>query len=193
YDSITCITIFSHKQDMKKKEFSNLLPKRLLHMRKETCLCEMTIRIPYDDKVDKVSSSTVLEDTYISDMVSCPKYQNITKSFQLINERVSCLVPNNSTTIYTYLLQVISGKRLTAGCSVKDDESKAGLMIVTLYYGTRVQSTVQEDPICRAACVPQLLSQRYGARGPQLLGPHDTATEALTSRDWTPDQEKPPQ
>ena len=29
--------------------------------------------------MDKVSSSTVLEDTYISDMVSCLKYQNITK------------------------------------------------------------------------------------------------------------------
>ena len=45
--------------------------------------------------------------------------------------------------------------------------------------GTRFRALVWEDPTCRRACEPQLLSLRSRAREPQLLSPRATTTEAV--------------
>ena len=61
--------------------------------------------------------------------------------------------------------------------------------------GTQVRALVREDPTCRGAAgpvVPQLLSLRSGAREPQLLSPHATATEACAPRARAPQRRVAP-
>ena len=48
--------------------------------------------------------------------------------------------------------------------------------------GTRVRALVQEEPTCRGACAPQLLSLCSRACKPQLLRPRATTTEACAPR-----------
>ena len=59
--------------------------------------------------------------------------------------------------------------------------------------GTRVRAPVQEDPTCRGARAPQLLSLHSRAREPQLLSLCAATTEARVPRACAPPQEKTPQ
>ena len=54
--------------------------------------------------------------------------------------------------------------------------------------GTRVQALVWEDPTCRGAPVPQLLSLRSRPREQQLLSPRATATADHVPRACAPQQ-----
>ena len=58
---------------------------------------------------------------------------------------------------------------------------------------TLVRSLLREDPTCRGARAPQLLSLCSRAHKPQLLSLRATTTEAHVPRARAPQQEKPPQ